>query len=93
MTGLAVMGQPSILSRPACMCTMKGVVATELTLALHPDRLLPVESGERAIARRLYDAVRDLPVISPHATSIRGCCSTTSRSRTRLACSSRPITT
>ena len=33
---------------------------------LHPDRLLPAEPEERAIARRLYDAVRDLPVISPH---------------------------
>ena len=33
---------------------------------LNPDRLLPAEPGERAIARRLYDAVRDLPVISPH---------------------------
>ena len=33
---------------------------------LHPDRLLPPDPGERAIARRLYDAVRDLPVISPH---------------------------
>ena len=33
---------------------------------LHPDRLLPAESRERGIARRLYDAVRDLPVISPH---------------------------
>jgi glucuronate isomerase len=34
--------------------------------SLHPDRLLPAEPGDRAIARRLYDAVRDLPVISPH---------------------------
>ena len=33
---------------------------------LHPDRLMPAEPEERAIARRLYDAVRDLPVISPH---------------------------
>ena len=33
---------------------------------MHPDRLLPAEPGERAIARRLYEAVRDLPVISPH---------------------------
>jgi len=33
---------------------------------MHPDRLLPAEPGERAIARRLYDAVRELPVISPH---------------------------
>ena len=33
---------------------------------VHPDRLLPVDPGERAIARRLYEAVRDRPVISPH---------------------------
>ncbi|MGY1814933.1 glucuronate isomerase [Blastococcus sp. SYSU D00820] len=35
-------------------------------LARHPDRLLPVEPGVRSIARRLYDAVRDLPILSPH---------------------------
>jgi glucuronate isomerase len=35
-------------------------------LALHPDRLLPAEPGVRAIARELYEAVRELPVISPH---------------------------
>ena len=35
-------------------------------LALHPDRLLPAEPGVRAIARELYGAVRELPVISPH---------------------------
>jgi glucuronate isomerase len=35
-------------------------------LTLHPDRLLPPEPGVRAIARRLYEAVRDLPIISPH---------------------------
>jgi glucuronate isomerase len=35
-------------------------------LSLHPDRLLPPEAGVRTIARRIYDAVRDLPLISPH---------------------------
>ena len=35
-------------------------------LSLDPDRLLPADPGERAVARRLYDAVRDLPIISPH---------------------------
>ncbi len=40
--------------------------STHPRLELHPDRLLPVEPTERAIARRLYDVVRDLPVISPH---------------------------
>lgn len=35
-------------------------------LSLHPDRLLPVDAAVRPIARRLYAAVRDLPIISPH---------------------------
>jgi glucuronate isomerase len=30
------------------------------------DRLLPAEPAERAIARRLYDEVRHLPIVSPH---------------------------
>ncbi|MYW05030.1 glucuronate isomerase [Streptomyces sp. SID3343] len=34
--------------------------------SLHPDRLLPVDPKSRAVARRLYDAVRDLPILSPH---------------------------
>jgi glucuronate isomerase len=42
------------------------MAAAEATLALHPDRLLPVDPGTREIARRLYAVVRDLPVISPH---------------------------
>lgn len=32
----------------------------------HPDRLFPVEENTRAIARRLYARVRDLPLICPH---------------------------
>ena len=35
-------------------------------LTLHPDRLLPADPGVRAIARRLYAAVRERPIISPH---------------------------
>jgi glucuronate isomerase len=42
------------------------VAPEEPGLALHPDRLLPADPGTRAIARRIYAAVRDLPVISPH---------------------------
>jgi glucuronate isomerase len=33
---------------------------------LHEDRLFPSEPTTRAIARRLYGAVRDLPILSPH---------------------------
>ncbi len=36
------------------------------TLQLHPDRLFPSHTATRAIARRLYQQVKDLPIISPH---------------------------
>ena len=32
----------------------------------HPDRLLPADPTTRAVARRLYAEVRDLPIVSPH---------------------------
>jgi glucuronate isomerase len=35
-------------------------------LSRSPDRLLPAEPGVRDVARRLYEAVRDLPILSPH---------------------------
>ncbi len=35
-------------------------------LTLHPDRLFPAEPTTRAVARRLYESVKDLPIISPH---------------------------
>ncbi|MGH8149546.1 MAG: glucuronate isomerase [Steroidobacteraceae bacterium] len=34
--------------------------------SLHPDRLFPADPDTRAIARRLYNSVRELPIISPH---------------------------
>jgi len=45
---------------------MSAVAAADSALALHRDRLLPVDPAERDVARRLYDAVRDLPIVSPH---------------------------
>lgn len=33
---------------------------------IHPDRLFPIDGSARAIARRLYAEVRDLPIVSPH---------------------------
>ncbi len=35
-------------------------------MLIHEDRLLPIDADARAIARRLYGEVRDLPIISPH---------------------------
>jgi glucuronate isomerase len=33
---------------------------------LHPDRLFPADPGTRAIARRLYQEIKALPIVSPH---------------------------
>lgn len=33
---------------------------------LHENRLFPPDKGTRAIARRLYDRIRGLPIVSPH---------------------------
>ena len=33
---------------------------------LHEDRLFPADPATRAIARRLYGQVRELPIVSPH---------------------------
>ena len=35
-------------------------------MLISDDRLLPADPATRAIARRLYEAVRHLPIISPH---------------------------
>jgi glucuronate isomerase len=32
----------------------------------NPDRLLPVDPQERTVARRIFDEVRDEPIVSPH---------------------------
>ncbi len=37
------------------------------TLHVHPDRLLPAQPDTREVARRLYGAVKDFPIISPHS--------------------------
>ncbi|WP_394176976.1 glucuronate isomerase [Thalassotalea litorea] len=33
---------------------------------LHPDRLFSSDSSQRAIARTIYQAIKDLPIVSPH---------------------------
>ncbi len=33
---------------------------------IHPDRLFPIDTGVRALARRLYAEVQHLPIVSPH---------------------------
>lgn len=45
-------------------------------LVLHEDRLFPADPDTRTIARRLYGAVRDLPIISPHGHTDPACFAT-----------------
>ena len=45
--------------------TMRAMT-DDASLILHPDRLLPATPGVREIARRLYESVQGLPIISPH---------------------------
>jgi glucuronate isomerase len=54
------------VSRRVGVAHHKGMTTTAPALRLDPDRLLPPDPGMRAIARRLYEAVRDLPILSPH---------------------------
>ncbi len=35
-------------------------------LSPHPDRLLPVDPAVRKLARRIYESIAELPIISPH---------------------------
>jgi glucuronate isomerase len=37
-----------------------------IPLNLHPDRLFPADPATRELARRLYETVKDLPIVSPH---------------------------
>ena len=37
-----------------------------IPLNLHPDRLFPADPATRALARRIYETVKDLPIVSPH---------------------------
>src|SRR5262245_60086498 len=35
-------------------------------MLIHEDRLFPADPGARAVARRLYESVKGLPIVSPH---------------------------
>ena len=41
-------------------------LAQKRVALLHEDRLFPADEKTRAIARRLYEGIRDLPIVSPH---------------------------
>lgn len=46
-------------------CAPSGAHHGDMT-SLHPDRLLPTDPATRAVARRLYAATAELPIVSPH---------------------------
>ncbi len=48
------------------MTVARAVTGTAARGLLHEDRLFPADAATRAVARRLYAGVRDLPILSPH---------------------------
>lgn len=54
------------IDRKTTTMTPVSAPADPRPLVLHEDRLFPADPGTRAIARRLYALVRDLPILSPH---------------------------
>ena len=52
--------------QPLVRAARAGQPRAMATLTVHPDRLLPADPETRTVARRLYEAVRDLPIVSPH---------------------------
>jgi len=61
--------------------------------ALNEDRLFPTDPEQRLIARRLYEAIKDRPIISLTDTSLSTGSRKTSISRTPPIYSSLLITT
>jgi glucuronate isomerase len=55
-----------VFERATATRTPCGRLIIQEILMLHEDRLLPADPTIRAIARRLYAGIRDLPIISPH---------------------------
>jgi glucuronate isomerase len=50
-----------------CQCSSGAIeIEEELNMILDANRLFPADSAARLIAARLYETVRDLPIISPH---------------------------
>jgi glucuronate isomerase len=50
-----------------------GLLDKEDAVALqHEDRLFPADEATKAIARRLYEGIRDLPIVSPHGHTQAG---------------------
>lgn len=60
---MACAGRAPALAVPVPIGLYEGMPPHDV---LHPDRLLPGDPGTREIARGLYRAVKDLPIISPH---------------------------
>jgi glucuronate isomerase len=48
------------------MTVARAVSSAAARGLLHEDRLFPADPSARAVARRLYAGVRDLPILSPH---------------------------
>ena len=58
--------QPQYTARTAMNDTGRSDGKEDAVALLHEDRLFPADETTRAIARRLYEGIKDLPIVSPH---------------------------
>ena len=63
------------------------------TFVMNDDRLFPADPTTRGIARRLFRAVRELPIISPHGHTDPRWYAENEPFPDPARCSSRPTTT
>ena len=60
---------PRVLDCPRQLLQLRkrsGFAAMTKRLVLHPDRLFPPDPDTRSVARRLYEHIQGLPIVSPH---------------------------
>jgi glucuronate isomerase len=65
-------GSRSIPPVGAMNDTGRSLYKEDAVALLHEDRLFPASEPARAIARRLYEGIRDLPIVSPHGHTQAG---------------------
>jgi glucuronate isomerase len=56
----------ALVEAPIARPRSSAVRKRAATSLLHEDRLFPADAATRRIARRLYDQIRGLPIVSPH---------------------------
>jgi glucuronate isomerase len=57
---------PVAIARQSTIAVARNDTPRSRRMLIHEDRLFPAEPSARAVARRLYETVHHLPIVSPH---------------------------